>query len=74
MQPVFVLLKKQLLDSMRSFVTSGGRKIDTWYAQHNSALARFEDRPQMFENINTPEQRDALHAQLSGQNPAQKKA
>lgn len=64
MQPVFVLLKRHLLDSMRSFVVSGGRKIDTWYAQHNSAVARFEDRPQMFENINTPEQRDALHAQL----------
>ena len=64
MQPVFVLLKKQLLDSMCSFVDSGGRKIDTWYAQHNIALARFNDRLQMFDNINTPEQRDALHAHL----------
>ena len=70
MQPVFVLLKKQLLDSMCSFVGGGGRKIDSWYAQHNSALARFEDRPQMFENINTPEQRDALHAQLIARHAA----
>jgi molybdopterin-guanine dinucleotide biosynthesis protein A len=58
---------------MCTFVDSGGRKIDTWYAQHKVALARFNDRAQMFDNINTPEQRDALHAHLtagSAQHPS----
>ena len=64
MQPVFVLLKGELLGSMQAFVQDGGRKIDQWYTQHNTALAMFDDRPEMFDNINTPEQRDALHARL----------
>lgn len=66
MQPVFVLLKRELLGSMQAFVQDGGRKIDAWYQQHSTARASFSDRPEMFENINTPEQRDALHARLSG--------
>ena len=64
MQPVFVLLRRELLNSMQIFLQAGGRKIDTWYAQHNTALAMFGDRLDMFDNINTPEQRDALHARL----------
>lgn len=64
MQPVFVLLKHELLGSMQAFVQGGGRKIDAWYAQHNTALVDFSDRADMFDNINTPEQRDALHARL----------
>ena len=67
MQPVFALLKRELLGSMQTFVQDGGRKIDAWYAQHNTALAPFDDRPDMFDNINTPEQRDALHERLLAQ-------
>ena len=63
-QPVFVLLRRELLASMQAFVHGGGRKIDTWYEQHNTVRAAFGDRPEMFDNINTPEQRDALHARL----------
>ncbi|MFT5172218.1 MAG: molybdenum cofactor guanylyltransferase [Gammaproteobacteria bacterium] len=65
MQPVFVLLKRELLGSMQAFVQDGGRKIDAWYQQHSTARATFTDRSEMFDNINTPEQRDALHARLS---------
>lgn len=64
MQPVFVLLKRELLGSMQAFVHGGGRKIDAWYARHNTAQATFSDRLDMFDNINTPAQRDALHARL----------
>jgi molybdopterin-guanine dinucleotide biosynthesis protein A len=64
LQPVFVLLKRELLGSMQSFVQDGGRKIDTWYAQHSMARVTFRDRAEMFDNINTPQQRDALHTRL----------
>lgn len=65
MQPVFVLMRRELLSAMHDFVAAGGRKIDTWYATRRIALAPFADCPQMFLNINTPAQRDDLEAQLS---------
>lgn len=68
MQPVFVLLKRELLPSMQQYLRDGGRKIDAWYAQHKIASVLFSDRPDMFLNINTPEQHDEL--QLRMQNDA----
>ena len=32
MQPVFALLRKELLASLMTYLEDGGRKIDTWYA------------------------------------------
>ena len=54
-QPVFCLLKASLKDSLADFITSGGRKIDRWTAQHRPIAALF-DRPedaQAFSNANT---------------------
>ncbi|MDR2298580.1 MAG: molybdenum cofactor guanylyltransferase MobA [Comamonas sp.] len=54
-QPVFCLLRTTLKDSLREFITSGGRKIDTWTGQHRCVAAVF-DRPedaQAFSNANT---------------------
>jgi molybdopterin-guanine dinucleotide biosynthesis protein A len=73
LQPVFVLLKRELLGSMQAFVQDGGRKIDAWYAQHNTALTPFGDRLDMFDNINTPAQRDALHARLLARDDARER-
>ena len=36
-QPVFSLLKIELLESLVKFTQSGGRKIDAWTAQHRCA-------------------------------------
>ncbi|MEX0872540.1 MAG: molybdenum cofactor guanylyltransferase MobA [Aquisalimonadaceae bacterium] len=65
MQPVFALLPRRLLPSLNAFLQAGERKIDRWYAQHRVALADLSDRPEMFLNINTPEERDALEARLT---------
>jgi molybdopterin-guanine dinucleotide biosynthesis protein A len=72
MQPVFALLRRELRDSMERFLAAGGRKIDAWYAQHRVALAPFPDASDMFLNVNTPEQRDALEQRLqaAGGDPA----
>ncbi len=55
-QPVFCLLKLDLLESLVKFTQSGGRKIDAWTAQHHCAIVRFDlpgDSPQAFSNANT---------------------
>ncbi|MEJ2344560.1 MAG: molybdenum cofactor guanylyltransferase MobA [Gammaproteobacteria bacterium] len=65
MQPVFALLPVRLLDNLREFLAAGERKIDRWYAQHTVALADFSDAGEMFINVNTPEERDAVAAQVA---------
>lgn len=61
-QPVFCLIKASLKHSLEAFITSGGRKIDTWTGQHRCAKAMF-DRPgdeHAFANANTLAQLHAL--------------
>lgn len=57
LQPVFVLMKVTLLESMLCFLNAGERKIDKWYTQHTMAKVDFSDTPRMFININTPEEK-----------------
>ncbi len=71
MQPVFALLDRALRDSIGAYLASGGRKIDTWYAQRRLVLADFSDSADMFMNINTPEDRDRLEARLAEDRDAQ---
>jgi molybdenum cofactor guanylyltransferase len=51
-QPVFCLLKRDLLESLVAYMNSGGRKIDAWTAQHKTAVVQFEDAKAFF-NANT---------------------
>jgi molybdenum cofactor guanylyltransferase len=71
LQPVFALLDCALRESILDYLASGGRKIDTWYAERRLALGNLEDCPDMFLNINTPEDRDLLEARLAGRDGAQ---
>lgn len=55
-QPVFCLLRIELLESLVKFTQGGGRKIDTWTGQHKTAIVPFDapgDDPQAFFNANT---------------------
>ena len=65
MQPVFALIKCELENSLLDFLADGGRKIDQWYQQHLTALADFSGCEDMFLNINTPRDRDALEKRLN---------
>ncbi len=58
MQPVYALISTRLQQSLNNFLTSGERKIDGWYARHNTVTADFSDAPDTFLNINTLEERD----------------
>ncbi|CAN5503722.1 molybdenum cofactor guanylyltransferase MobA [soil metagenome] len=41
-QPVFCLLRVELLESLVQFTHGGGRKIDAWTARHKTVLVPFE--------------------------------
>jgi len=51
-QPVFCLLKHELLESLVNYLHSGQRKIDRWTAQHRCVVVEFDD-PAAFFNANT---------------------
>jgi len=57
LQPVHALIPTSLIDSLLDFLNTGDRKIDRWYAQHNMVTADFSDKPTIFFNVNTEEQR-----------------
>jgi molybdenum cofactor guanylyltransferase len=55
-QPVFCLLRLELLESLVRFTHGGGRKIDAWTGQHKTAIVTFDaagDDPKAFFNANT---------------------
>jgi molybdopterin-guanine dinucleotide biosynthesis protein A len=55
-QPVFSLLRRELMESLVRFTHEGGRKIDAWTAQHRTVLVPFDragDDPGAFSNANT---------------------
>jgi len=65
MQPVFALLRRSLLPSLLEYLDNGGRKIDTWYAQHSTALADCSAFPDAFLNVNTPEEQTQVERKLT---------
>ena len=65
-QPVFCLLKIELLESLVKFTQAGGRKIDAWTAQHHTVIVPFDlptDDPHAFANVNTLQELQALEMQ-----------
>jgi molybdopterin-guanine dinucleotide biosynthesis protein A len=51
-QPVFCLLKTELLGSLVQYLQSGQRKIDRWTAMHRCVVVEFDDAEAFF-NANT---------------------
>lgn len=62
-QPVFCLMHIGVLENLRQFTASGGRKIDAWTTQLGAVEVAFDqpgDAPLAFANANTLEQLRAL--------------
>lgn len=58
-QPVFSLIRSELVTSLRRYLDSGGRKIDTWFQQHalvEVPFDRSDDDVHAFANANTLEE------------------
>jgi molybdopterin-guanine dinucleotide biosynthesis protein A len=60
-QPVFCLMRANLLDSLTNFLLKGDLKIDRWFKELRSSTVIFED-PLVFANVNTPEELKSLEA------------
>jgi molybdopterin-guanine dinucleotide biosynthesis protein A len=54
-QPVFCLLRRELMESLVRFTHGGGRKIDAWTATHKTVLVPFDrtEDARAFVNANT---------------------
>ena len=66
-QPVFCLLRADLLPGLVEFTQAGGRKIDAWAAQQRLVLVPFDqpgDDPLAFFNANTLDELQALEGQV----------
>ena len=65
-QPVFCMLRVELLESLVAFTHGGGRKIDAWTGQHTTVMVPFDapgDDPLAFSNANTVAELRALQVQ-----------
>ena len=60
MHPVFLALKTSLQDSLKQYLQEGNRKIDLWLEQHKLIKVDFSQHAEVFLNINTQSELDAL--------------
>ena len=61
------LFRRDLLDDLSRALATGERKPDAWYATRRWSRVNFDDVASAFDNINTPEQRDALAAEIQSE-------
>jgi len=62
-QPVFFVLKRSLQASLKNYLQQGERKIDLWLEQHRLVKVDFSHDADVFLNINTLSELDALEKQ-----------
>src|SRR5258706_5930754 len=60
--PVFCVCRRDVLPHLTAFLQDGGRKIDAWYAALKVVEVAFDDQPDAFSNINTPEELRAFES------------
>ncbi len=62
LHPTFMLVKRELRIDLEHFLGSGERKVSLWLARHRLAIADYRESPEVFVNINTPEDLADLQA------------
>lgn len=62
-QPVFCLMRTDILPSLEAFLAKGALKIDQWFKELHSGTIIFED-PDAFANVNTPEELKHLESAI----------
>lgn len=60
LHPVFLALRTCLSNSLNVYLQAGDRKIDLWLQQHRLVKVDFSDNPEIFLNINTLSELEAL--------------
>ena len=56
LQPVYALIPKKLIGSLKKFLDSGERKIDQWYSKCGLEIVDFSDKEEIFINVNSEEE------------------
>ncbi len=64
LQPLFALLDRALADPLQHWLEGGGRSAGAWMEQCGATTVDFSDRPQMFLNLNRPEELRAFEDDL----------
>ena len=64
-QPVFLLARLGVADSLAAYLAGDGRKIDRWVRSRPHVIVDFEDCAEAFANINTRDEL-ARHATRGG--------
>ncbi len=67
LHPVFLAIKTSLRSSLQNYLDNGQRKVEKWLKQHRVVTVDFSDQPQVFRNINTLTELDALEASTQSQ-------
>ena len=62
--PVFLMLQRDLLKSLRGYLEEGERKIDRWFDRHRLKTIDCSNYSQSFVNVNTEEERISAETQL----------
>ncbi|MDZ4252699.1 MAG: molybdenum cofactor guanylyltransferase MobA [Sulfuritalea sp.] len=65
LQPVFALLRRDVLPVLEAYLHGGGRRLETWFAEVGCVAVDFEDMA-AFANINTPEDLAATQGKPAG--------
>ena len=47
------------------YLGEGNRRVDSWYARHRMARADFSTSPQVFLNLNTPQDKQLIERMLT---------
>lgn len=62
LQPVYALVRRDLLADLRAQMASGERRIARWFAGHGAATVDFADVADCFVNVNTPDELERVAA------------
>ncbi|MDF0533453.1 molybdenum cofactor guanylyltransferase [Shewanella sp. A32] len=62
---VVMLLKPELQQSLKTYLETGQRRVESWYDEFNVARVSFADQPNAFVNVNTHEQKQQLAEVIS---------
>jgi molybdopterin-guanine dinucleotide biosynthesis protein A len=65
LHPVMMVVKTAKQENLAAYLESGERKMQTWLHQLNTHRVDFSDAPQIFANINTLSELQALEAGAS---------
>jgi molybdopterin-guanine dinucleotide biosynthesis protein A len=64
LHPVFAVMRGYLAKDLETYLRSGERRLQQWFARHRMVAVDFSESPQMFINLNTLNDLQALELNL----------